>query len=101
VILAAVGGDSDLDRALLAQGVNAVGGALGDLIPAQVGTTDGAFTLAAPLLGLAASASIAIAVLVHLIQAFGAIAGVVAALAWRRRQCPCPTTTFPPSAGSA
>ncbi|WP_437666980.1 lysylphosphatidylglycerol synthase domain-containing protein [Sorangium sp. So ce1182] len=85
VLLAAVGAGTGPIRALAAYGVGAVGTAVGDLIPGQVGATDGAFTLAAPLLGLTASSAIAISVLVHLLQAAFALAGIAAALAWRRR----------------
>ncbi|MGK3981455.1 lysylphosphatidylglycerol synthase domain-containing protein [Sorangium sp. So ce136] len=85
VLLAAVGAASGPVRALAAYGVGAVGTALGDLIPGQVGATDGAFTLAAPLLGLTAGSAIAISVLVHLLQAAFALAGIATTLAWRRR----------------
>ncbi|XXY47646.1 lysylphosphatidylglycerol synthase domain-containing protein [Sorangium sp. So ce269] len=85
VLLAAVGAASGPVRALAAYGVGAVGTAAGDLIPGQVGATDGAFTLAAPLLGLTAGSAIAVSVLVHLLQAAFALAGIAATLAWRRR----------------
>ncbi|WP_437309580.1 lysylphosphatidylglycerol synthase domain-containing protein [Sorangium sp. So ce388] len=85
VLLAAVGAASGPVRALAAYGVGAVGTAVGDLIPGQVGATDGAFTLAAPLLGLTAGSAIAISVLVHLLQAAFALAGIVTTVAWRRR----------------
>lgn len=85
VLLAAVGGESGPLCALLAYGVGAVGAALGDLIPAQIGATDGAFTLAAPLLGLTESAAVALSVLAHLLQATCALAGLFATLVWRRR----------------
>ncbi|WP_437727114.1 lysylphosphatidylglycerol synthase domain-containing protein [Sorangium sp. So ce861] len=84
VLLAAVGAESGPLRALAAYGVGAAGTAAGDLIPGQIGATDGAFTLAAPLLGLTASSAIAVSLLVHLLQAAFALAGIAAALAWRR-----------------
>ncbi|WP_437736385.1 lysylphosphatidylglycerol synthase domain-containing protein [Sorangium sp. So ce1335] len=85
VLLAAVGAESGPVRALAAYGVGAAGTAVGDLIPAQIGATDGAFALAAPLLGLTASSAIAISVLVHLLQATFALVGIAVTLAWRRR----------------
>lgn len=94
VLLAAVGAATGPFRALVAHGVNAVGSALGELIPAQVGATDGAFTLAAPTLGVSASAAVAISVLAHLVQACGALAGLVAALVWRR--APLPSAALSP-----
>ncbi|AUX41240.1 hypothetical protein SOCE26_026500 [Sorangium cellulosum] len=84
VLLAAVGADSGPLRALAAYGVAVIGTAVGDLIPAQIGATDGAFTLAAPLLGLSTSAAVAVSVLAHTLQAIGALAGIVATLVWRR-----------------
>ncbi|XXX80243.1 lysylphosphatidylglycerol synthase domain-containing protein [Sorangium sp. So ce134] len=84
VLLAAVGAESGPVRALAAYGVGAAGTAAGDLIPGQIGATDGAFTLAAPLLGLTASSAIAVSLLVHLLQAAFALAGIAATLAWRR-----------------
>ncbi|WP_437489779.1 lysylphosphatidylglycerol synthase domain-containing protein [Sorangium sp. So ce1014] len=84
VLLAAVGAESGLLRALAAYGVGAAGTAAGDLIPGQIGATDGAFTLAASLLGLTASSAIAVSLLLHLLQAAFALAGIAATLAWRR-----------------
>ncbi|WP_437940509.1 lysylphosphatidylglycerol synthase domain-containing protein [Sorangium sp. So ce341] len=84
LLLAAVGAESGPLRALAAYGVGAAGTAAGDLIPGQIGATDGAFTLAAPLLGLTASSAIAVSLLVHLLQAAFALAGIAVTLAWRR-----------------
>ncbi|WP_437290082.1 lysylphosphatidylglycerol synthase domain-containing protein [Sorangium sp. So ce406] len=84
VLLAAVGAEGGPVRALAAYGVGAAGTAAGDLIPAQIGATDGAFALAAPLFGLTASSAIAISVLVHLLQATFALAGIAVTFAWRR-----------------
>jgi hypothetical protein len=57
-----------LQRALLAEGVNLVGMAAGDVIPGQVGATDAAFSIAAPSLGIAAEAAIAISISMHAVQ---------------------------------
>ncbi|WP_437745779.1 lysylphosphatidylglycerol synthase domain-containing protein [Sorangium sp. So ce1504] len=84
VLLAVVGAESGPLRALAAYGVGAAGTAAGDLIPGQIGATDGAFTLAASLLGLTASSAVAISLLVHLLQAAFALAGIAVALVWRR-----------------
>ncbi|MDQ3031740.1 MAG: flippase-like domain-containing protein [Myxococcota bacterium] len=52
LILLAVGGTLTLTSALVAQGIHLVGAGMGDLVPNQVGITEGAYTLFAPALGL-------------------------------------------------
>jgi hypothetical protein len=52
VILLAVGGTLTAGSALVAQGIHLVGAGLGDLVPNQVGITEGAYALFAPALGL-------------------------------------------------
>lgn len=51
-ILLAVGGTLTLTSALVAQGIHLVGAGMGDMVPNQVGITEGAYTLFAPALGL-------------------------------------------------
>jgi hypothetical protein len=57
-----------LDTALIHQGINLVGGAAGDFIPAQLGATDGAFILAASNLGTTVAIGASIAILIHCVQ---------------------------------
>jgi len=53
VILAAVAGSFDFLGMFVAQGIHLVGAGLGDMVPNQVGVTEGAFRYFAPALGLA------------------------------------------------
>jgi hypothetical protein len=83
VLLYALGGRHGPGEALLAQGVGLVGGAVGDFVPGQLGATDGAFALAAPTLGLALADGIAIAVMLHAVQAIWAVIGWTVPLFWK------------------
>jgi hypothetical protein len=83
VLLVALGGRHGLGATLLAQGVNLVGGTLGDLVPGQLGATDGAFALAAPSLGLAVVDGVALSVLLHCAQAFWAVLGFAIPFLWK------------------
>jgi hypothetical protein len=83
ILVHAVGGRAGVGGALLATGVNLVGGSIGDLVPGQLGATDGAFALAAPALGVALADGVAIALTIHLVQLAWAAVGAVAAIAWR------------------
>jgi hypothetical protein len=81
----AVGGDATFLHAMAAQGVNLVASAVGVLVPAGLGTTDGAFTLAAGLLGLTAARATSLALLMRCVQiVWLLIASVVAFLGPRR-----------------
>ena len=72
IILAAVGGRLTPVSALVAQGIHLVGAGLGDLVPNQVGITEGAYRLFAPALGLenAPARAIGIALVARLCQFF-------------------------------
>ena len=83
VLLHAVGAANGPLHMLLAQGVSLVGGGAGDFIPGQLGATDGAFALAAPLLGIAAADAVAVTVMVHVIQLCWALIGASAPIWWR------------------
>ena len=52
MLLLAVGGSLTFLSALVSQGIHLVGAGLGDMIPNQVGITEGAYRLFAPALGL-------------------------------------------------
>lgn len=52
VILLAVGGTLTLTSGLVSQAIHLVGAGMGDMVPNQVGITEGAYTLFAPALGL-------------------------------------------------
>ncbi len=72
-----------LQSALLAQGVQFVGGAAGDLVPAQIGAMDAAFALAAVPLGIDPARALSIAMGMHVVQLSWALVGIVMPL--RRR----------------
>ncbi|MBL8741518.1 MAG: flippase-like domain-containing protein [Myxococcales bacterium] len=62
---------------LLAFSVQLVGGAAGDLMPAQIGATDGAFALAAEPLGIDLPPALSIAIAMHVVQLSWALIGIV------------------------
>ncbi len=70
-------------ESLLAEGVNLIGGAVGDFIPGQVGATDSAFALAAPTLGLTGADGVVIAVMLHFVQVVWVLIGLTAPIWWR------------------
>jgi hypothetical protein len=83
VLLLALGGRHSVGAALLAQGVSLVGGSLGDLVPGQLGATDGAFALAAPYLGVALASGVAVSVMLHCVQAMWAVVGWTVPFFWK------------------
>lgn len=93
LLIHAVGGQVTVARACLAQGVNLVGSALGDLVPAQVGATDGAFALAAPALSVHVADGIAIAMLVHVMHVLMSIPGALLPLLRRATDPPVGAAT--------
>jgi len=71
VILLAVGGSLTVGSALVAQAIHLVGAGLGDMVPNQVGITEGAYRIFAGHLGLSDAVAQAIAIaLVHRICQF-------------------------------
>jgi hypothetical protein len=71
VILLAVGGSLTVGSALVAQAIHLVGAGLGDMVPNQVGITEGAYRIFAGHLGLSDAVAQAIAIaLVHRISQF-------------------------------
>jgi hypothetical protein len=81
----AVGIDANLVRAIASQGVNLVAAAVGVLVPAGLGTTDGAFTLAAELLGTTVARATSLALLMRCTQLIWIALGSLAALPAPRR----------------
>ncbi|MGE0325750.1 MAG: lysylphosphatidylglycerol synthase domain-containing protein [Polyangiaceae bacterium] len=59
-----------------AQALNQLAGAVGDLMPAQLGVTDALFKGSAPLLGVSVETALAIAVAFHLVQLFWITVGL-------------------------
>lgn len=81
ILLVAVGGGFSAIRGFHADGVNLVGSALGEFMPAQVGAMDGSFAYAATSLGVTVAMAMAIATLARLTQlswsAVGALVPVI------------------------
>lgn len=76
ILLRAVGGALGIRSALLTLGVHMVGGAAGDLVPGQLGVTDGSFALAADSLGIALAGALSIPLAVRGMQLVWAMVGV-------------------------
>lgn len=77
VILYALGAGATSERAFLADGVNLVGSALGELLPAQIGAMDGTFALASKALAITIATAMAIANLSRLVQLGWSAAGAM------------------------
>ncbi len=60
--------DFSLGRSMVAYGLFFIGNTLGELIPAQLGATDGVFSAAASVLGVARADGLTITMLVHGVQ---------------------------------
>jgi hypothetical protein len=79
----ALGATPGLAHAAIMQAVYLVGAASGELVPAQLGTTDAAFVLAAPALGLTRSAAFSASLMLHAAQLVtAAMACLGAAALW-------------------
>lgn len=88
VLLWAVGVGVRPDLALFAEGVQIVGAAAGDLVPAQLGATEGAFALSSGTLGLSAQASLSVAVVLHSCQLMFAAVLMLASVPLRMLESP-------------
>jgi|CZKU01.1.fsa_nt_gi hypothetical protein len=84
----AVGGDATFLHAMAAQGVNLLAAAVGVLVPGGLGTTDGAFTLAAHLLGVTAARATSLALLMRCVQIVWLLIASVLALLGSSRRTP-------------
>ena len=83
VLIACVGGVVGVGTAFCAEGIHLVGAAVGDLVPAQLGATEGNFTLAAGALGLSHASAVSIALLAHVTQLVWVSVGSIVPLVWR------------------
>jgi uncharacterized membrane protein YbhN (UPF0104 family) len=84
VILRAIGAGATARQSAVAFGIHLVGASVGDLVPAQLGTNEGAYGLFAGALGLGAAAAVSVALLPRFAQlTLAAAALAVAALAPR------------------
>jgi hypothetical protein len=82
ILVAAVGGGFSLLRGLVAQGIQLVSGAVGDIVPGQVGLSEAAYTLSAKVLSLSESSAVSIALLTHLAVLFWVCVGSLVPLFW-------------------
>jgi uncharacterized membrane protein YbhN (UPF0104 family) len=67
----------------LAQGLKAIASVVGDLIPAQLGSTDGVFAGGASAIGVSVSAGLSAALLLHCVQLIWVSIGALTPLLWR------------------
>ncbi|APR80355.1 Hypothetical protein A7982_05702 [Minicystis rosea] len=88
VLLYASSGSTGVGRAILALGVSMVGGALGDVVPGQLGASDGAFALAGPTLGITAADGVAMAMTMHVLQIVWGVLGWTLPLVWKAAPAP-------------
>jgi hypothetical protein len=83
VLLTALSGARSLRHIVLGESVYLVGAAAGDLVPAQLGTTDGAFVLAAATFGLHPHSALTLTLAMHGVQVLTACGtGLVAVVLW-------------------
>ncbi|HMJ11033.1 MAG TPA: lysylphosphatidylglycerol synthase domain-containing protein [Polyangiaceae bacterium] len=78
----AVGAGLALERVFLVQGLNVVASVLGDLVPAQLGTTDGVFAWGAASIGVSTSAALSVSLLLHGVQLVWVAVGALTPLLW-------------------
>lgn len=88
ILLYAASGSTGAGRAVLALGVQMVGGAVGDVVPGQLGASDGAFALAAPTLGITRADGVAMAMTVHVVQVLWGVFGATVPLWWKAAPAP-------------
>ncbi len=88
VVVLAVGGVVTSGSALLAQGIHLVGAAIGDLVPNQMGATEGAYRAFAATIGLGSepARAISIALLVRITQLGLALFSLVLPLVLPRQE---------------
>jgi hypothetical protein len=86
----AVGIDVDVVRALAAEGVNLIANAVGVFVPGSLGATDGAFALAADMLGTTAARAAALALLLRCSQVVWLAIGSLTILVSRRSDSESP-----------
>jgi hypothetical protein len=96
ILLRAAGVAPTVSSALMAYGIGIVGSSVGDLIPGQVGATDGAFALGAPLLGLNTADAVGMAIAVHFVQLLWAIFGALSSFVWKPGPSREPIAVIPP-----
>jgi hypothetical protein len=77
VLARAVGSPYSLAGPFVAQAVLIVGASVADFIPGQVGALEGIFSFFAPAIGMSKTNSVAVALLIHAVQALWILVGVL------------------------
>lgn len=98
LLCVALGASPSIAHAAILQAVYLVGAASGELVPAQLGTTDAAFVLAAPALGLTQSSAFSASLMLHAVQLVTAALACVGATAlwWiEARRAPANISALP------
>ncbi len=93
VLVMCVGGGLGVVNALTSEGIHLVAAMVGYVVPANLGATEGNYTLAADSLGLSTASSVSIALLAHLAQLVWVVVGLVLFLV---RPNPVPVAVPPP-----
>jgi hypothetical protein len=86
VLLAAVSGHVRFVNALVGQAITFVGTSAGDLVPLQLGATDGGWALAGPLVDLTTADAVGVALLAHAVQIVWSAIGALVPLVWRPQE---------------
>ena len=73
----AVGGHISIASAFIALGVQLVGSAAGDMVPAQIGALDASFAIASSSLGVDTARALAIPIVMHVVQLGWAVIGAL------------------------
>jgi hypothetical protein len=88
LLAAALGHTRAWADAPMLQVIYMLGAAVGDLVPAQIGTVDAAFALAGPLLDMKVAATLALGLALHALQLLAAAMFLLSALALPRPRTP-------------
>ncbi len=101
ILLLAVGGSVTVISALVSQAIHLVGAGLGDFVPNQVGITEGAYRVFAPILGLAddPARAIGIALVARFCQFLLAAVGLAVGAFWRSTHPATPAGVSAPEGG--
>jgi hypothetical protein len=94
ILLRAVGASGSLAGALVAEAVLLIGASAGDIIPGQIGALEGAFAFFAAAIGTTRQSGLAVALLIHLVQAAWVLVGFVALGLGRKKRPAMLQTSF-------
>mgnify|MGYP001593338145 CR=1 FL=1 len=78
-----MGAAGGAETALLSQGIHTLASFVGDLVPGQLGVTEGAFRLWEDVVGAGTAAAVAVPVLLHLVVVLWVEVGALGGSFWR------------------